>query len=58
MFFFSTTKYTGARYKRISTLKHKDRFGKSENLSQIFFTEVLVFDDYYEGKSSSSNGLL
>ena len=38
-------------------LKHKDSFGKSENLSKIFFAEILVFDDY-EGKSSSSNGLL
>ena len=25
-------------------LKHKDSFGKSENLSQIFFEEILVFD--------------
>ena len=39
-------------------LKHKDSFGKSENLSNIFFTEILVFDHDYEGKSSSSNGLL
>ena len=39
-------------------LKHKDSFGKSENLSKIFFTEFLVFDHDYEGKSSSSNGLL
>ena len=39
-------------------LKHKDSFGKSENLSKIFFTEILVFDHDYEGKSSSSNGLL
>ena len=39
-------------------LKHKDNFGKSENLSKIFFTETLVFDHDYEGKSSSSNGLL
>ena len=37
---------------------HKDSFGKSENLSKIFFTEILVFDHDYEGKSSSSNGLL
>ena len=42
----------------LSQLKHKDSFGKSENLSKIFFAEVLVFDHDYEGKSSSSNGLL
>ena len=30
----------------------------SENLSNIFFAEILVFDHDYEGKSSSSNGLL
>ena len=40
------------------TLKHKDSFGKSENLSKIFFAEILVFDHDYEGKSSSSHGLL
>ena len=39
-------------------LKHKDSFGKSENLSKIFFAEILVFDHDYEGKSSSSNSLL
>ena len=39
-------------------LKHKDSFGKSENFSKIFFAEILVFDHDYEGKSSSSNGLL
>ena len=39
-------------------LKHKDSFGKSENLSKIFFAEILVFDHDYEGNSSSSNGLL
>ena len=39
-------------------LKHKDSFGKSENLSKIFFSEIIVFDHDYEGKSSSSNGLL
>ena len=39
-------------------LKHKDSFGKSENLSKTFFAEILVFDHDYEGKSSSSNGLL
>ena len=39
-------------------LKHKDSFGKSENLSKIFFAEILVFDHDYVGKSSSSNGLL
>ena len=39
-------------------LRHKDSFGKSENLSKIFFAEILVFDHDYEGKSSSSNGLL
>ena len=42
----------------IELLKHKDSFGKSENLSKIFFTEMLVFGHDYEGKSSSSNGLL
>ena len=42
----------------IYILKHKDSFGKSENLSKIFFAEILVFDHDYEGKSSSSNGLL
>ena len=41
-----------------SSLKHKDSFGKSENFSKIFFAEILVFDHDYEGKSSSSNGLL
>ena len=41
-----------------SMLQHKDSFGKSGNLSKIFFTEILVFDHDYEGKSSSSNGLL
>ena len=40
------------------TLKHKDSFGKSENLSTTKITEILVFDHDYEGKSSSSNGLL
>ena len=39
-------------------LKHKDSFGKSENLSKIFFAEILVFDHDYECKSSSSNVLL
>ena len=39
-------------------LKHKDSFGKFENLSKIFFAEILVFDHDYEGKSSSTNGLL
>ena len=40
-------------------VKAQDSFGKSENLSKIFFAEILVFDhDYTEGKSSSSNGLL
>ena len=43
---------------RDKILKHKDSFGKSENLSKIFFAEILVFDHDYEGKSSSSNGLL
>ena len=38
-----------------TSLKHKDSFGKSENLSKIFFAEILVFDHDYEGKSSSSN---
>ena len=39
-------------------LKHKDSLGKSQNLSKIFFAEILVFDHDYEGKSSSNNGLL
>ena len=39
-------------------LKHKDSFGKSENLSKIFFGEILVVDHDYEGISSSSNDLL
>ena len=43
---------------QLVNLKHKDSFGKSENLSKIFFAEILVFDHDYEGKSSSSNGLL
>ena len=43
---------------KLTRLKHKDSFGKSENLSKIFFAEILVFDHDYEGKSSSSNGLL
>ena len=45
-------------FKAMSSLKHKASFGKSENLSKIFFAEILVFDHDYEGKSSSSNGLL
>ena len=40
------------------SLKHKDSFGKSENLAKTFFTEILVFHLDYECKSSSSNGLL
>ena len=40
------------------SLKHKDSFGKSENLTKIFFAEILVFDHDYEDKSSSNNGLL
>ena len=43
---------------RTLILKHKDSFGKSENLSKIFFAEILVFDHDYEDKSSSSNRLL
>ena len=47
------------RFFKVETmLKHKDSFGKSENLSKIFFAEILVFDHDYEGKSSCSNGLL
>ena len=42
----------------MQNLKHKDSCGKSENLSKIFFAEILLFDYDYEGKSSSSNGLL
>ena len=43
----------------VKILKHKDSFGKSENLPKIFFAEILVhvFDHDYDGKSSSSNGL-
>ena len=47
-----------AQERDLKHLKHKDSFGKSENLSKIFFAEILVFDHDYEGKSSSSNGLL
>ena len=36
-------------------LKHRDSFGKSENLPKIFFTEILVLYPHYECKSSSSN---
>ena len=39
-------------------LKHKDSFGRSENLSKYFFGEILEFDHDYEGISSSSNDLL
>ena len=46
------------QHKSDKMLKHKDSFGKSESLSKIFFAEILVFDHDYEGKSSSSNGLL
>ena len=42
----------------LQSLKHKDSFGKSENLSKTFFTEILVFHPDYECKSSSSIGLL
>ena len=41
-----------------NTLKHKDSFGNSENLPKIFSPDILVFNHDYEGKSSSSNGLL
>ena len=30
--------------KNLKLLKHKDSFGKSENLSKIFCAEILVFD--------------
>ena len=50
--------YIAVRKYGLDMLKHKDSFGKSENLSKIFFAEILVFDHDYEGKSSSSNGLL
>ena len=43
---------------KIERFKAQDSFGKSENLSKIFFAEILVFDHDYEGKSLSSNGLL
>ena len=39
-------------------LKHKDSFGKSENLSKTFFTEILVFHPDYECKTWSSIGFL
>ena len=39
-------------------LEHKDSIGESENLSKIFFGEILVFDHDYEGILSSSNDLL
>ena len=39
-------------------LKHKDSFGRSENLSKTFHAEILVFHPDYECKSSSSNGQL
>ena len=42
----------------MSSLKHKDGLGKYENLSIIFSPPILVFDDDYEGKSSSNNDLL
>ena len=45
-------------YLSVWLLKHKDSFGKSENLSKKKFAEILAFDHDYEGKSSSSNGLL
>ena len=48
----------GKGVKRKPILKHKDSFGKSENLSKIFFREILEFDHDYEGISSSSNDLL
>ena len=51
-------KFSFSNLINFSQLKHKDSFGKSENLSKIFFAEILVFDHDYEGKSSSSNGLL
>ena len=56
----TTRKVYGTSNNSIShaLLKHKDSFGKSENLPKIFFAEILVFDHDYEGKSSSSNGLL
>ena len=39
-------------------LKHKDSFGKYENLSKTFYAKILVFHPNYECKSSSSNGQL
>ena len=39
----------------MGALKHKDSFGKSENLSKTFYTKILVFHPGYESKSSSSN---
>ena len=40
------------------SLKHKDSFGKSENLSKTFYVEILVFHPDYKCKLSSSNGQL
>ena len=39
-------------------LKQKDSFGKSENLLETFYAEILVFHPDYECKLSSSNGKL
>ena len=39
-------------------LKHKDSFGKYENLPKIFYAEILVYHPDYECKASSSNDQL
>ena len=41
-----------------ASLKHKDSFGKSENLSKIFFAEILVAVIMIMKATHSSNGLL
>ena len=45
-------------FRKKKSLKHKDSYGKSENLSKTFFTEIVVFHLDYECKLSSSNDLL
>ena len=46
------TKISYLSYENVRlALKHKDSFGKFENLSKKKFAEILVFDHDYEGKS-------
>ena len=54
---FEKTLFLGFIY-FIIHLKHKDSFGKSENLSKVFFAEMWVFHPDNECKSSRRNGLL